>query len=28
VIHVIYSPVEAPAKVGYNEVKGQVPGEE
>jgi dihydrofolate reductase len=26
VIRVIYSPAEAPAKVGYDEVKDQVPG--
>jgi hypothetical protein len=25
VIRVIYSPTEAPAQVGYDEVKGQVP---
>jgi dihydrofolate reductase len=28
VIRVIYSPAEAPAKVGYDEVKDQVPGRE
>jgi len=26
VIRVIYSPAEAPAKVGYDEVKDQAPG--
>jgi hypothetical protein len=26
VIRVIYSPTEAPTKVGYDEVKDQVPG--
>jgi dihydrofolate reductase len=28
VIRVIYSPAEAPAKVGYDQVKDQVPGRE
>jgi len=28
VIRVIYSPAPAPAKVGYDEVKGQVPERE
>jgi len=28
VIRVIYSPAERPAKVGYDEIKDQVPGGE